>query len=53
MCDVATSTSCLTATCSVAEKKTLAEVIAAGFDTNLLDASIFTQGYMLPDSLSR
>jgi sugar lactone lactonase YvrE/formylglycine-generating enzyme required for sulfatase activity/phosphodiesterase/alkaline phosphatase D-like protein len=35
----------------VAEKKTLAEVIAAGFNTNLLDASIFTQGYMLPDCL--
>ncbi|MEI6647319.1 MAG: DUF1566 domain-containing protein, partial [bacterium] len=35
----------------VAEKKTLAEVIAAGFQTNLLDSSIFTQGYMLPDCL--
>ena len=35
----------------VAEKKTLAEVIAAGFKTNLLDSSIFTQGYMLPDCL--
>ena len=35
----------------MAEKKTLAEVIAAGFNTNLLDASIFTQGYMLPDCL--
>ena len=35
----------------VAEKKTLAEVIAAGFSTNLLDSSIFTQGYMLPDCL--
>ena len=35
----------------VAEKKTLAEVIAAGFNTNLLDPSIFTQGYMLPDCL--
>ena len=35
----------------VAEKKTLAEVIAAGFNTNLLDASILTQGYMLPDCL--
>ena len=35
----------------VAEKRTLAEVIAAGFNTNLLDASIFTQGYMLPDCL--
>jgi hypothetical protein len=35
----------------VAEKKTLAEVIAAGFNTNLLDSSIFTQGYMLPDCL--
>ena len=35
----------------VAEKKTLAEVIAAGFNTNLLDPSIFSQGYMLPDCL--
>ena len=35
----------------VAEKKTLAEVIAAGFNTNLLDPSIFTQGYMLPACL--
>ena len=35
----------------VAEKKTLAEVIAAGFKTNLLDSSILTQGYMLPDCL--
>ena len=35
----------------VAEKKTYAEVIAAGFKTNLLDSSIATQGYMLPDCL--
>jgi hypothetical protein len=35
----------------VAEKKTLAEVIAAGFNTNLLDPSVLTQGYMLPDCL--
>jgi formylglycine-generating enzyme required for sulfatase activity len=32
-----------------AEKKTLAEVLAAGFDPALLDTSITTQGYMLPD----
>lgn len=32
-----------------AEKKTLADVLAAGFDPSLLDASITTQGYMLPD----
>jgi len=35
----------------VAEKKTLAEVIAAGFNTNLLDSQVFADGYMLPDSL--
>ncbi len=32
-----------------AEKKTLAEVTAAGFKPSLLDASITTQGFMLPD----
>jgi hypothetical protein len=32
-----------------AEKKTLADVLAAGFDPALLDPSITTQGYMLPD----
>ena len=32
-----------------AEKKTLAEVLAAGFAPALLDSSITTQGYMLPD----
>ncbi len=35
----------------VAEKKTYAEVIAAGFNPALLDTSIVTQGYMLPDCL--
>ncbi|MCX7003200.1 MAG: DUF1566 domain-containing protein [bacterium] len=35
----------------VAEKKTYAEVVAAGFNTNLLDAQIVSSGYMLPDSL--
>ncbi|MEI6175759.1 MAG: DUF1566 domain-containing protein [Verrucomicrobiota bacterium] len=35
----------------VAEKKTYAEVIAAGFDPALLDSSISTSGYMLPDCL--
>ncbi len=35
----------------VAEKKTYAEVIAAGFNPSLLDASIASQGYMLPDCL--
>jgi formylglycine-generating enzyme required for sulfatase activity len=35
----------------VAEKKTYAEVIAAGFNPALLDSSISTQGYMLPDCL--
>ena len=35
----------------VAEKKTYAEVIAAGFNPALLDTSIATQGYMLPDCL--
>jgi len=35
----------------VAEKKTYAEVIAAGFDPALLDAEISTKGYMLPDCL--
>ena len=33
----------------VAEKKTYAEVIAAGFDPSLLDPQIATSGYMLPD----
>jgi formylglycine-generating enzyme required for sulfatase activity len=31
------------------EKKTLAEVLAAGFNPSQLDASITTQGFMLPD----
>lgn len=35
----------------VAEKKTYAEVIAAGFNPSLLDASVASQGYMLPDCL--
>jgi formylglycine-generating enzyme required for sulfatase activity len=35
----------------VAEKKTYAEVLAAGFNPTLLDPSIASQGYMLPDSL--
>ena len=35
----------------VAEKKTLAQVVAAGFNTNLLDAQILADGYMLPDCL--
>ncbi len=35
----------------VAEKKTYDEVIAAGFNPGLLDSSIATQGYMLPDCL--
>ena len=35
----------------VAEKKTYAEVIAAGFNPSLLDSSISAQGYMLPDCL--
>jgi len=35
----------------VAEKKTYAEVIAAGFNPSLLDTNIITQGYMLPDCL--
>ena len=35
----------------VAEKKTYAEVVAAGFDPSLLDSSISTSGYMLPDCL--
>lgn len=34
-----------------AEKKTLADVLAAGFNPALLDTSITTQGYMLPDYL--
>jgi formylglycine-generating enzyme required for sulfatase activity len=34
-----------------AEKKTYAEAIAAGFNPSLLDASIVSQGYMLPDYL--
>ncbi len=33
------------------EKKSYAEVIAAGFNPALLDSSISTQGYMLPDYL--
>ena len=33
------------------EKKSYAEVIAAGFNPALLDASIATQGFMLPDYL--
>lgn len=33
----------------VAEKKTYAEVLAAGFDPALLDAEIVSKGYMLPD----
>jgi hypothetical protein len=33
------------------EKKTYAEVIAAGFNPNVLDPSIATEGYMLPDYL--
>ena len=33
------------------EKKTYAQVIAAGFNPSLLDSSIATQGYMLPDFL--
>ena len=33
------------------EKKSYAEVIAAGFNPSLLDSSISTQGYMLPDYL--
>jgi sugar lactone lactonase YvrE/formylglycine-generating enzyme required for sulfatase activity len=35
----------------VAEKKTYAEVIAAGFNPSLLDPTIVSQGYMLPDCL--
>jgi formylglycine-generating enzyme required for sulfatase activity len=35
----------------VAEKKSYAEVIAAGFNPNQLDPSVASQGYMLPDSL--
>jgi len=35
----------------VAEKRSYAEVIAAGFDPSHLDPSIASQGYMLPDSL--
>jgi len=35
----------------VAEKKTYAEVIAAGFNPSQLDSSIPAQGYMLPDCL--
>ena len=35
----------------VAEKKSYAEVIAAGFNPALLDSSIAAQGYMLPDCL--
>lgn len=35
----------------VAEKKIYAEVVAAGFNTNLLDSSVAAQGYMLPDCL--
>jgi formylglycine-generating enzyme required for sulfatase activity len=33
------------------EKKTYAEAVAAGFNPALLDTSISTQGYMLPDYL--
>jgi len=35
----------------VAEKKTYDEVVAAGFNPALLDSSISSQGYMLPDCL--
>lgn len=35
----------------IAEKKTYAEVLALGFNPALLDSSISTQGYMLPDAL--
>ena len=35
----------------VAEKKSYAEVVAAGFNTNNLQSTIITQGYMLPDCL--
>ena len=35
----------------VAEKKTYAEVIAAGFNPSLLDPSVASQGYLLPDCL--
>ena len=35
----------------VAEKKTYAEVVAAGFNTNLLDSQVLSDGYMLPDCL--
>ena len=35
----------------VAEKKTVAEAIAAGFNPALFDASTVSQGYLLPDSL--
>jgi formylglycine-generating enzyme required for sulfatase activity len=34
-----------------AEKKTYAEVLAAGFNPSVLDPSIASQGYMLPDYL--
>jgi formylglycine-generating enzyme required for sulfatase activity len=33
------------------EKKTYSEVVAAGFNPSLLDASIVSEGYMLPDYL--
>jgi formylglycine-generating enzyme required for sulfatase activity len=35
----------------VAEKRTYAQVLAAGFNPTQLDSSIVSQGYMLPDSL--
>ena len=35
----------------VAEKKTYAQVIAAGFNPALLDQQIISQGYILPDSV--
>ena len=35
----------------VVEKKTYAEVLAAGFNPALLDSQIATKGYMLPDSV--
>ena len=36
----------------VCEKKTLAEVIAAGFNTNLLQPSVLTDGFLLPDYIA-
>lgn len=35
----------------VAEKRTYAQALAAGFSPSLLDSSISTSGYMLPDSV--